>query len=466
MIEFGTGGFRGVIGEDFNKENVQMIAEALSRIAVEDGETLPIVVGYDNRFISDRASMWLAEVFAAHGIKVLLFRHTMPTPAVMFAVKDMGLHYGAMVTASHNPYYFNGVKLFQAGGVDADLAFTTRLESVMRQVDAVKTMPVEQGLEQGLIENFDNLDRYLEFIKSFISSEIARNHAKILYDNLCGVGAVGLERLAKDFRIKRFDIMNSRHDAFFNFSLPNPTREMMAPLSETVVGEGYDFALATDSDGDRLGIIDEKGDYVDSNDILGALYYYLCRYRGMKGDVVKNCATSLLLDKLAEKLGYRCHEVDVGFKNVSQKMTETDALIGGESSGGLTVRGYVKGKDSVFSASLFMEMVILMDKPVSEIIGEVHAFAGYDLKAEESTIEVKSLDSVERYLTQHSPDLSESVVEMRHFGRNFKYILENGWALLRMSGTEPALRVFAETPDCATTGRVIGELKQSLKKFA
>ncbi|MDE7295752.1 MAG: phosphoglucomutase/phosphomannomutase family protein [Clostridia bacterium] len=466
MIGFGTGGFRGVIGEEFTRENVRLIAEGLSRIAEEDGTTGPIVVGYDNRFISDRAAVWLAEVFAAHGIKVLKFGRTMPTPAIMFAVKDLGLSYGAMVTASHNPYYFNGVKLFLKGGVDADAAFTDRLERTMSTITEPKVMPFEQAKKEGLIEHLDNLASYLGVIRSFISPQITDNRVKILYDNLCGVGAVGLRRLTEDYNIRKFDILNAEHDAFFGFSLPNPTEEMMRPLAEKVVREGYDFAMATDSDADRLGILDERGHYIDSNDILACIYYYLTLYRGMRGDVVKNCATSLLLDKLADKFGQKCHEVDVGFKNVSQKMAETDALIGGESSGGLTVRGYVRGKDSVFSASLFMEMVIVMKKPVSEIIREVHAFADYGMCGGQEVVSLKTLKPVKAYLAEHTPKLSVPVIETQSYGRNFKYILQNGWALLRMSGTEPVLRIFAETESEQMTHEVIHELKDSVLMFA
>lgn len=466
MIKFGTGGFRGIIGEDFTRENVELIAEALARIAEEDGSDKPVVIGYDNRFDSDRASVWAAEVLAAHGLRVLKFERPMPTPAIMYAVKSLGLDYGMTITASHNPYYFNGVKLFVKEGMDADVAFTERLEEKAAAVKGVEALDISEAAERGLVEKYDNFDGYLGFIRSFILPDIVDNRIKILYDNLYGVGCPCLEALAKRYRISQFDVMHGNHDAFFGFSLPNPTEEMMKPLAEKVVREGYDFGMATDSDADRLGIVDEGGRYVDNNDILAALYYYLSVYRGMKGDVVKNCATSLLIDKLAERLGRRCHEVDVGFKNVSQKMAETDALIGGESSGGLTVRGYVRGKDSVFSASLFMEMAVMMKKPISEIIREVHEFAGYTLCSGESVIEVKSLEPVREFLCENLPGLSEPVLGTKHFGRNFKYFLEGGWALLRMSGTEPALRIFAETGSREETKRVIGELTASLKRFA
>lgn len=466
MVSFGTGGFRGVIGEEFTRDNVRLIAEGLSRIAEEDGERGAIVVGYDNRFMSERAAEWLAEVFAAHNLKTLKFDCAMPSPAVMFAVKDLGASYGATITASHNPYYFNGVKLFLKGGVDADLAFTDRLEKVMAGVGGCSVISYEEAEKRGLVERYNNMPRYLSFIRSFIDPKICQNRVRILYDNLCGVGAGCLQYLARDFHLYRFDIRNACRDAFFGFSLPNPTEEVMRPLSEDLVGEGYDFAMATDSDADRLGILDEKGKYMDSNDILGCLYYYLSVYRGMKGDVVKNCATSVLLDKLAKKLGQKCHEVDVGFKNVSRKMLETDALIGGESSGGLTVRGYVRGKDSVFSSMLFTEMVVRMNKPVSEIVRETHEFAGYEMNAAQSVVEVRSLEPVIRYFSENVPSLTREVKEMQAFGRNFKYILDNGWVLLRLSGTEPVLRVFAETESERSTKEVIEELVSGIKKFA
>ncbi len=469
MIEFGTGGFRGVIAEDFTQQNVRLIAEALARIAEEEKKAdIPVAVGYDNRFMSDFAADWICEVLAAHGMTALRMRYPTPTPAVMYTVKELGLSYGAMVTASHNPYYFNGVKLFTEGGMDADAEFTGRMENMISRLENARigTVAVDIAKRKGLVRDFDNTEDYLGFIKSFISPKIMDNRVKILYDNIYGVGAGCLEKLAKDYHIARFDVLRGGHDAFFGFSLPNPTNEAMLSLAGKVKEGGYDFAMATDSDADRLGILDENGCVVDSNDILGALYYYLHRYRGMKGGAVKNCATSLLIDKIAEKFGEKCYEVDVGFKNVSQKMAETDALIGGESSGGLTVRGYVRGKDSVFSASLFTEMVVMMKKPVSEIIREVHEFAGYSLSSSQSVIELRSLDPVKEYLAENTPELSEKVVEKRCFGRNYKYILDDGWALLRMSGTEPVLRVFAETKSAAVTESIIRELTGELKKFA
>jgi len=460
MIKFGTGGFRGVIGDDFTKENVRLAAQALANIAKADKSDKPIVIGYDCRFLSDFSAKWMAEVLAANGVKTLLYGFPVPTPAVMYATKEMNNDYGAMITASHNPYYFNGVKLFLKTGVDADVEFTNRIEKECQRIKKVNSMPITDAKAKGLVEDYSNLQDYLRNIQTFISPKIKDNNVRVLFDNMCGVGVFGLRPLAKSFDIRVFDELNVNHDAFFNFVMPNPNEAGLEELRDKVVRGGYDYALATDSDGDRLGVIDEKGNYVGSNEILGALYYYLVKYRGMKGDIVKNISTSILINQIAIKLGFECHEVDVGFKNISSKIRETDALIGGESSGGLTVRNYIFGKDSVFAAALFMEMQIVMNKPVSEIIKEVYAFAEYKFCFAEETVEINDDKLFDKFLSGAVKPYGNKPVAVKTLGRNVKYIFEDGsWSLLRASGTEPLLRVVAE----AKNQKDIKELIQTIQ---
>jgi len=467
MIHFGTGGFRGVIGDDFTRENVQLCAQGLSNIVLADHSKQPIIIGFDNRFMSDFAARWFAEVLAGNGIRVYLFLSPVPTPCVMSATRDMHHDYGVMVTASHNPFYFNGIKLFLSQGFDADVAFTNRLEKVVSEVKEVKTMSLPEAKKLWLIQDFTNTNIYLTHIKRFISPKIHNNHAKIIYDNMCGVGVVGLEPLAKELGIHQFDIVHAEHDAFFSFNLPNPTEAMLSgDFRDKVLSGHYDCGLATDSDGDRLGIIDEKGNYVSNNEILASLYYYLVKYKDMKGDIVKNCATSILVDKVAAKLGFKCHEVDVGFKNITAKMKEVDALIGGESSGGLTVRGYLFGKDSVFSSALFMEMMILLNKPVSEIIADVKKFADYHYSfLEDSLIYTTESEPLIAYIDQHPPVFSRPLVRYEHFTRNFKFYFDNDcWMLIRLSGTEPTFRIFAEMENDQEAVKCVRELKDYLEQ--
>ncbi len=442
MIKFGTGGFRGVIGDDFNRDNVKLVAQGLCKLIEAHGAKPRVVIGYDYRFGSDYFAGWIAETLAANGVTCLLYAEPMPSPAVMTAVRDEDLDFGIMITASHNPYYFNGVKLFVRGGSDADVAVTDELERAANSVTEVKHMTLDNGRAEGLILDYSNKQAYLENIKKFLSPRLTESNIKILYDNLNGVGARCIQPMFEMAGIKNYKIINTDHDAFFNFSPPNPTEAAMAPLKSEVLSGGYDFAMATDSDSDRLGILDEKGNYVSNNYILACIYYYLINYRGMKGDIVKNCATTVLVDRIAEKAGFKCHEVDVGFKNISSKMREVDALIGGESSGGLTVRGYIYGKDSVFSSLLFTEMVAVMGKPVSEIVREVSEYAGYDYMSIED--EIRFDDGIVN-IPDGVPSFTEAPVSVDKFANNIKYHFNGGgWALIRKSGTEPVVRTFVE----------------------
>ena len=463
-IQFGTGGFRGIIGDDFNKENIQYIAQALANVVIENNQQdRPIIVGYDNRFMSDFAAKWFVEVLNGNGIKCFLYGHSVPTPTVMSTTRDMCNYYGVMMTASHNPYYFNGIKVFTAGGYDADVTFTSLLERKISEVKEVKTMNERAAKRKELLEDYFNLGSYLSHIKSFIDPGIAKNKLRVLYNNMNGVGVIGLKPLSEKLHIHQFTIMNEDHDAFFGFNLPNPTKEaLMGEFSETVVNQEYDLGMATDSDGDRLGIIDEKGNYVSANEILASIYHYLITERGYKGDIVKNCATSVLVDLVAESLGYKCHEVDVGFKNITAGMREFDALLGGESSGGLTMRGYIYGKDATFSGALFLEMVIKSGKPVSKIIKELKQSVGYDYNFYEDflTLDVDAKKVLE-YMTNNLPKLSIKPKDVKIFGRNIKFLFDNRqWLLLRLSGTEPAFRLFAEFKDENNVKKLISELRK------
>ena len=463
-IQFGTGGFRGIIGDDFNKENVQLIAQALSNIVNRNHQAdRPIIVGYDNRFMSDFAAKWFVEVLNGNGIRCFLYTHSVPTPTVMSTTRDMCNYYGVMMTASHNPYYFNGIKVFTAGGYDADVAFTSTIEKEIKNVTEVKTMVDRKARRKDLLDDYSNLGSYLSHIKSFIDPSVTKNNLRVLYNNMNGVGVIGLKPLSEKLHLSQFTIMNEDHDAFFGFNLPNPTKEALTgEFSEMVVNQQYDLGMATDSDGDRLGIIDEKGNYVSANEILASIYNYLVSVRGYKGDIVKNCATSVLVDLVAEKLGYKCHEVDVGFKNITHGMNEFNALLGGESSGGLTMRGYIYGKDATFSGALFLEMVVKLNKPVSQIIGELKQSVNYDYNFFEDFIPLDvDAQKVLTYMSANLPNLSLKYDKVNIFGRNLKFLFnDRQWLLLRLSGTEPAFRVFAEFKDAKLAQDLIKELKK------
>lgn len=447
MLEFGTGGFRGIIADDFNKHNLKLIAQAISNIYKEKKYSSPIYIGYDYRFMSDYGATWIAETLYANNIKVILSSTAVTSPEIMYICKKNNADFGIMVTASHNPHFYNGVKVFQQEGMDAEKVLTDLIETKINQNIEVKSLPFEEGVKKESISYINIHDSFIENINSFLTP-IKNKNIKVLVDPIFGTGSITLGRLLKKMGINNSTMINNEHNPLFGNLVPNPTKVNLAKDSKKVVDEHFDLAISTDSDCDRLGVLDENGNYVDANEILASLYYYLVKYRHLKGDIVKNLATSNLIDKVAEKFGFACHEVDVGFKNISSTIKKYDALIGGESSGGLTIRNYIFGKDSTFSSALFLEMVSNLNKPVSQIIKEVKDFANFHYVILEDQMNYKDKNYILNACEKKHPSFTYKLSKEVHLNNNYKYYFEDGsWALLRFSGTERVIRIFVEMPN-------------------
>ncbi|MFV0429828.1 MAG: phosphoglucomutase/phosphomannomutase family protein, partial [Arachnia sp.] len=377
-IHFGTGGWRAIIGDEFTRANVKLLSAALARrILDESGAGKGIVVGYDRRFLSDVAAAWAAEVFAGYGISCRVVRvKQAPTPLIMWTVKDHGLPYGMAVTASHNPALYNGIKVFTEGGRDADEAVTNDIEARMEAIEAdgesaIPTIEYAKAVATGAIEEINPFNGYIDSIIDAVDmSAIREAGLHIALDPMFGVSRTSLQTILLTARCE-VDVINDRHDTLFGGRLPSPTSAGLSALKRHVVEHGCDLGIATDGDADRIGIIDDQGNFLHPNQLLVILYYYLLKYKGWTGPVVRNVATTSLLDEVAEQFGQRCYEVPVGFKWISAKMSETDAIIGGESSGGLTVRGHISGKDGIYAAALLVEMLAVVGKPMSQIYAEI-----------------------------------------------------------------------------------------------
>ena len=446
MIHFGTGGFRGIIGETFTQENIKKIAQGLANIYRKEKANKPILVGYDFRSFSLESSVWVSEVLLGNGIPVLLSKEPSPTPTIMEENKRLGNEFGVMITASHNPYNFNGIKIFEKEGMDAEKELTDRLEKEIASLKYIHEISLEEGKRLHLLEETYPLENYLGNILKFIKMDKECPKTKILLDPLYGTGSLTLKKTLTKMGFTNIDEIHGGRDSKFGGLLPNPTKNNMEKDKEFFLKGQYDIGIGTDSDCDRIAILDEKGNYVDANEILGALYYYLIVYRGMKGDIVKNIATSDLLDALATKLGFFCHEVDVGFKNISAAMKKYDALLGGEGSGGLTMRGYIFGKDSTFATALFLEMVANLGKPVSKIIEETNRFANFKKIVLEDSLSFTNKDLIVQKLGEGSLPFAKEIKSFQHLNNNWKCRFQNGdWCLIRFSGTEPLMRLFLET---------------------
>ena len=451
MIEFGTGGWRAIIGDGFTKANIRRVACALARRMKREGvQDEGFCIGYDRRFLSRESAIWFSEVMAAEGVRLSFINLAAPTPQIMFTVKHMNLPYGAAVTASHNPAIYNGIKLFTRGGRDATEDVTGELgkEANLLSEEDVASMPFEEALSSGMVRFIDPRDAYLDSIMAKIDMEAIRlRRPRVVLDPMYGVSLSGLMTILFTARCD-VDVINDRHDAFFGGHLPAPNPDTLRDLQGSVSDHHADLGIATDGDADRLGIIDEKGRYVSANDVLVLLYYYLLEYKGWKGAAVRNIATTHLLDRVAEAYGEACIEVPVGFKHISAGMDAHDALIGGESSGGLTVRGHISGKDGLYAASLLVEMVSVTRKPLSVLLRELMDRFGALYMAEyDWAMTAKRKQEIHALLMQEKqlPDFGMEIRRISYLD-GCKVYFEEGWIIARFSGTEPRIRIFAEMP--------------------
>ncbi len=448
MIKFGTGGWRAIIADEFTKANIQLLSQAVADKMISESAN-EIVIGYDRRFMSDIGAKWAAEVFAANKIKVSFIAQNAPTPLIMFAVKTRGSKYGMAVTASHNPAEYNGIKVFTEGGRDADETVTAKIEEAIAKVKEVKAVEFDKGIEGGSIEIIEPFNDYIDSILSMIDLGSIRNkRLKVLLDPMFGVSRTSLQTILLTARCE-VDIINDRHDTLFGGRLPSPSAGTLTRLADLVCEKGYDIGIATDGDADRIGIIDENGRYIHPNEIMVLLYYYLLKYKGWRGDVVRNLATTHILDKIAEDYGQKCHEVPVGFKHISSKMEEADAIIGGESSGGLTIKGHIKGKDGIFAAGLLVEMMCVTDKSLSGILNEIYEKYGYAIMVENDfKFSQEKKDELVKLLFEDKkiPEFSAEIEKVSYMDGLKVYFKNGGWIIARFSGTEPLIRIFCEMP--------------------
>lgn len=459
MIHFGTGGWRAVIGSDFIESNIRLVAEGICALMTEEGKTdKPIIVGYDHRFLSESAARWMAEVFAAHNVTVWFMNRSAPTPLVMHTVKKQELHYGVEITASHNPSNYNGIKLIVEEGRDASVETTTRLEELIAAVpaDGIRSMDFAEAQEKGLVIYRKNpFNDFIDDILAVLNVEAIREHgARVLFDPMYGSGTYPLMVILCTARCT-VDMIHNTRDAHFGGNLPAPSVKGLGELTNRVVNGHYELGIAFDGDGDRLGIIDSNGRYLSANEILVMLYWYLHEIKGWKGPVVRNLATTHMLDVMAADFGETCYEVPVGFKYISSGIDRVDAVLGGESSGGLTVRGHIHGKDSIYAASLFVEMLSVVEKSPSKIMDELTARYGrFEMVEDNITFTLEQKDTVRRIIFEEKklPDFGKPVSRVSYEDGCKVYFDDNSFVICRFSGTEPLLRIFAEG-ECADVAK-------------
>ena len=397
--------------------------------------------------MSEDYALYCAEVFLANDFVVNYFKNSCSTPVVMYRTMLEDNDYGVMITASHNPHIYNGIKIFTKGGKDGSIEDTQEIEKEFHSLQ--KIFAVDFYDYKG--SNFHVVDHVEEFIEYLIKNqEIPQfSDLKIVFDNKFGSTTEALRILCKKLGIKNHKILQGKRDPLFHFELPLPAKDNVSKLQKELIKGKYDIGFALDSDGDRIGVVDEKGNYFDNNVILALIYYYFVKYKNKKGGVVKNLATSVLVDALAKKFGYECYEVPVGFKFISSKLIETNSVVGGESSGGLAIQNHIWGKDSLLSIALCIKIIKELKKPFSQIVKEMLDFAYNFSKViiDEQIIypvnrEAQIKDKL--FKDKKMPKVNHKLVKT-YLDDGLKLYYENkNWSLIRFSGTEPLIRLYVE----------------------
>lgn len=449
MIKFGTDGWRGLIARDFTFDNVRIAAMATVNYLKKHGKTgLSAVVGYDTRFLSNKFAEEVACVFAENGIRTFLSCGISSTPQVSFCTKQYNADIGVIITASHNPAVYSGYKLKATyGGPSAPETIAqveAEIPDLLQNPPQISLKPLKEYLGSNLIEYRDFKSEYLNYIKSKIDIEgINKSHLKIIFDPMYGSGIKTLGYLFPYVK----EIHSDYNPGFGEIDHPEPIESMLGTLM-ALTAQGYDIGLASDGDADRLGAVDEKGRFVDAHKIYMLILKYLYEFKGLRGKIVKTVSLTSMVDKFAQKYGIELIETPVGFKYAADLMSKGGVLIGGEESGGLGTCIHIPERDGIFNGLLLIEMMLNRGKKLSELVQELndefgeHHFLRIDQKVTEEqktailNAASRNPESIDKY----------KVLEINKKD-GFKFIVENGWLLIRASGTEPLIRFYAEG-DC------------------
>ena len=450
-IKFGTDGWRAVISDDFTFENVKKVAQAIAdyvngEMGASKVRDSRIVVGYDTRFLSDKYAELTACVLAANGIKVILADKPTPTPSVSYAIKDRGLFGGVMITASHNPARYNGIKYkaYYAGSAGPDI--TKQFENHLGK-SGIKYAPLAELRSKGLITAEDIIPRHLAFVKKYVDLKMLKKSGlKVLVDSMYGTGNDYIKGLLSGGRCK-VDVIHDEVNPGFGGINPEPIMPNLKELADKVKKGKYDIGIATDGDADRLGVALPNGKLLTGHKIMTLLLLHLLEDRGMRGDVVQTICGTGLIDKICVKYGLVMRETPVGFKYICEMIIKGDVLIGGEETGGVAFKNYIPERDGVLSGLLILEMLVMRKKKILDILKAIDKEYG---AYEYMRLDVKYPDDKKaklmEYLKVSPPKMvaGKAVVLVKDTD-GYKLICEDSsWLMLRLSGTEPILRVYAE----------------------
>jgi alpha-D-glucose phosphate-specific phosphoglucomutase len=473
-IKFGTDGWRAIIAEDFTFANVRALAASIARYLKETGlAQRGLVVGYDTRYGSERFAEALAEVVTAAGVPVQLADRFAPTPALSYAIVSRGAGGAAVITSSHNPASWNGVKYKPEYAGSASPAVVARLEAPLDAILAAGEPPrlsLADAKARGLLTAFDPRAPYLARLSELVDlSRIRAAGLRIAVDSMYGAGQGYIAQLVAGGATELEEIHCEHNPLFPGIGAPEPITRNLGHLidlmrdrvggSDGAPRRGFDVGIATDGDADRLGVMDEHGQFVNQLQTFALLVYYLLEVRGERGPIVRALTTTRMVDRLGELYGVPVYETAVGFKYVGPQMMETNALVGGEESGGYAFRGHIPERDGIIAGLYFLDLVARTGKTPTQLVQMLYDKVGehhYD------RIDVH-LDEAQKpaIIAAVGGSRPDEVGGYRVVGTStldgYLFNLERGgWLLIRFSGTEPLMRIYTEVPDKARVPDVLG----------
>lgn len=459
-IKFGTDGWRAVIARDFTYDNVhicaQAVADYLKKVNLADKG---LVIGYDTRFSSENFAAEAAEVIAGNSIKVYLSPGAIPTPAVSYSVIDLQAGGAIVITASHNPPVWNGFKFKTSDGAGAPSQVTQEIETCIDNINSlnkVKSIPLSEAIQKGHVEYLDMFPIYRRHVETLLDlGELRRSNLKIVIDPMYGTSQGYLKSLLEGGALDITEIHNERNPLFPGL-YPEPIPPHITGLSEAVKRLQADAGVATDGDGDRMGIVDENGSFIPVVQVFALLALYLLEIREEKGLIVKTVNATNMVYTLGDTYGVAVRETPVGFKHIAEIMLDKseNVLIGGEESGSFGYEKHMPERDGIFSILCFLDLMVKTGKTPSQLIDYLFSKVGphYYNRLDIDFPESRRQTIINRVINQPPKEIQGMKVARYDTFDGYKYTLaDNSWLLIRFSGTEPLLRIYAES---TTTERV------------
>jgi phosphomannomutase len=455
QIKFGTDGWRGVIGRDFTFANVEVVTQAVADyMESQQPSSRAVLVGYDCRFMAQQFARRVAEVLAGNGFQVELLDHPFPTPYVSYEAKRRGLAGGVMVTASHNPPEFCGIKFKAPFGGSATPAIVKEIESRLHQ-----TAPrIATGAEG--IEEVGPRQEYFDHVKSLVDfGVIQRAKPRVVADAMHGAARNLLGQILGEFGIDCLTIRD-HPDPLFGGVFPEPMEENLGALRTAILNAKAGIGLATDGDADRLGAMDGEGNYVNTHQILALLILHLVRQRGWKGKVVRTVSQSVMIDRICQRLGLPCAIVPIGFKNIADLMLQEDILIGGEESGGVGIKNHIPERDGILISLLLLEAFAHSGLSLRQGIEELwKEFGEFHFRRRDLHVPLEFGKNLVQRLRDNPPARYSGLTLQRVDSLDGTKLVftDESWILFRQSGTEPLLRIYCEAGSLDQVRRMMME---------